>query len=202
MQRFAVMRTLLLASLITVAACTDETPYDDADAANDEGSQIGEDFADQLNTELSSDTDFTIVAKSGAIMLAIDQGEVELADLALDFATDPRVLDFAQRMFDSHLDHMTATSNLLASLAVDPQATELSLALDDEAQDAIGALQTVPDFDYEYMRMMVSMHAEAFVIVSELATQQEIDVAARFFADSTLTIADHRNEASVILRDL
>jgi predicted outer membrane protein len=200
MQPFAVMRTLLLAFLIP--ACTDETPRDAADIASDQGEQLGETRADQVNTELATDTGTTVLAKSGAIMLSIDQGEVELADVALDFAIDPAVRGFAQRMYDSHLDHMTATSELLASLAVDPQATRVSFALDAEAQDAIGTLQTSGDFDFDYMRMMVSMHAEAIVIVGELADQQTIDVAQRFFADATLTIADHHAEASVILRGL
>jgi len=199
---FAGMRSFLLASLTSLVACTDETPRDDADNARDEGNQIGEDRADQVNSELGADSDLTILAKSGAIMVSIDQGEIELADLALDLAIDPTVRDFAQRMVDSHGDHVIATHDLLASFAVDPQATPISIALDDEARVALDDLGVAADFDYEYMRMMVSMHAEAFVIVGELANQQEIDVAARFFADTTLTIGDHRNDAEVIFRGL
>lgn len=40
------------------------------------------------------------------------------------------------------------------------------------------------------------------MIVSEMADQQAIDVAARFFVDATLMIGNHRNEAEVIFRNL
>lgn len=207
------MRTYLrssisLASVLVLAltgACDDDDtadPFDeDADVAIDDGEARGEEHADHTGDELGADADLVVLAKSGAIMLTIDEGEILMADYVLDVAIDPDVIAYANRMITEHTAHVEATTALLDDFEIGPTDSAVSAALRAEAQAELAVIQSAADPDYEYMRSQVMMHAEAYVIVGALRDLAPFEIAARFFDETQRTIANHRNEAEVILRN-
>jgi predicted outer membrane protein len=204
------MRNLLLTpfliSLVAVMpACSDDDDFDgfdDADAAAADGEFLGAEHARQADLDFADDSDELVIAKSAGIMIAIDEGEIMLADFALQFAIEPIVLDYALFMIDEHTAHLDQIDQLLIDFDIVPVETTISANLRAEAEGVLRNLQIAFDVDYEYMRSQIMMHAEAFVIVDTLAFNSPFVEWTRFFQDTLLIIDDHLVEAQLILRSL
>ena len=199
------MRTLLAFPLLLAAAvlpaCTDDD-QDDADIASDDGNDLGESHAVNTEAELLIDDVPTAAGKAGAIMMAIDDGEIALADFILDVSSDPVILDFADEMIFVHTQHMADTAELLLTLDLVPIENATSIALAQEVDANLRLLGIAADVDFEYMRQQVVMHSEALVIVDVLVDITPIDELAAWFADTLPVIEAHHLEAMGILRDL
>lgn len=204
MQLLPDMRTPIFPALFAACAlpaCSD-ADRDDADIAADDGASLGRGHATNAEAELFVDDDPTAAGKAGAIMMALDDGELMLSDFALSVSDDPVILDFADEMFVVHANHMAEIADLLLDIGLAPIENETSIALAREAERNLRVLQTTADADYEYMRQQVVAHSEAFVLVTvlaDIAPYAELEV---FFADTLPVIEAHRAEAVEILRDL
>lgn len=197
------MRNLrLFPILLALATCTDETGRDVADTAVDDGEAIGNTHADDTDDELANDSTEVRIGKAAAIVISIDQGEIEQANFALDNAVDPNVRAFASDMVAFHAADLIAIDQMLTDLELDALPNVISDDLDLEASASLDQLTRSIDLDFDYMMFQVQQHAEAFVIVSELADLQDTAVDAEFFGNIALSLADHREHASVILRGL
>jgi predicted outer membrane protein len=196
---------LALSLVAMTPACDDDddfVDFDDADEANADGSSLGSAHANEIDLDFADDSDELVTAKSAAIMIAIDEGEILLADFALQFAIEPIVLDFANEMIDVHSAHLDEIDALLVDFDLVPIESPTSDALRSEADGILRNLSIAFDVDFEYMRSQVATHAEAFVIVDELVFQQPFAEWARFFEDTLLVIDDHLASAETILRGL
>src|SRR5262249_33654763 len=111
-----------------------------------------------------------------------DATEIEMAQLALQRATNPQVRDFAQRMIDDH----TRTTAKLSAIAMTERA-QLASAMGQNGQTIVqqlGALQGA-DFDRTYMRVQVALHQQMMQLMqSEM--QSGKDPRLQAFAGATL----------------
>ncbi|MGK3988736.1 DUF4142 domain-containing protein [Sorangium sp. So ce136] len=156
--RFAWIAALALAG---ASACS-VTAEDGVLAAADEDSS-GEavDSAAQAFT-LSS-------PELAAVLAAFHTSEIEESQIALNHATDPHVLEFAQELLDYHV---LANQQLLAALAqtgVRPLDNQISLALIEQSaadQQLLEGL-TGPTFDWTYVDVQIYRHREFLAHLQE-----------------------------------
>jgi predicted outer membrane protein len=151
---------------------------------------------------MSGDPPEVVIAKSGGIVIAIDEGEILLAQFAVDNSDDSDVIAFAQQMLTVHKAHAADTDALLASLGVTPAPSSVTAALADEATSGLADIASYDDIDFEYMWNQIMMHSEAFVLVGSLADLSPNDVFTNFLLDTQALLDAHRVEAESILIDL
>jgi putative membrane protein len=202
---------LLLACVLAaagLAACgdNDDVIIDEADVAAEEGEAVGGDLAGRSDDELGGQPEVIVIARLGAIVLTLDDGEIAQADAALDRVDDPRVIDHAERMLDEHSLNAEELEDLLYARRITPAENAVSAALRAEAEAGLRELERAPDrqVDFAYMRMQVKMHAAAGVLVGRLLDHAPGADAALldFLAATRDVIADHQLAAEAILRDL
>jgi putative membrane protein len=107
--------------------------------------------------------------------LAASRAEVELAELALQKSTDPKVRDFAEKMMR---DHTGAQAQLLQSATREGIEKPKSLDARHAAAKAELAALDGPDFDRRYMALMVEDHAETVTLYTAKHRTGDGDVAA------------------------
>jgi predicted outer membrane protein len=203
-----VASALSCAGLATACSDSDEDsggrPGDAAaDAATGDGEEMGSVLADQAQAQLGHEPAPAAIAYLGAIVLAIDGCELSQAEIAIDRANDPVVMDYADRMSDEHADHSDTLEALLADRGVSPTESAVSGSLRAEAFAGIRELKGTPrsELDFVYMRLKVKMHAAAGVLVNRLCDLAPDDAALLGFLDATRdAIAAHRTQAEAILR--
>lgn len=190
--------TLLLA--IAVPACGDDDESSITDDAIDEGETRGEDLANETEIELGDDAEDVIIGKSGAIMIAIDDGEILHAEFILEVGTDPLVLEFAEEMLLEHSAHASLTQSLMDDFDLAPIDNAVAAALRNGAVADLDLLERSANPDFDYMRMQVMMHSQALVIVEMLTDLAPEDDSELFYAQTEILITDHRDDAEDILR--
>lgn len=92
------------------------------------------------------------------VLHAINNGEVQVGELAVERATDARVRQFAQKMVDEH----TTANQRLAVIAVTDAVTDpMATSLQRNTQQTLTSLQTygAAAFDREYVANQVAMHS-------------------------------------------
>jgi len=190
---------LLLA--VATAACGDDNRTN-ADIAVDEGQGRGEDLAAQANLEFADDLASTIIAKSGAIALAIDEGVIEQADLLLQLGATPAVIQYAEDMLAEHSDHLVATLDLLDTYDLVPIDNPIAATIRTHVVTGLRQIESSSDVDLQYMLTQVSIHQEAFIVVAELFDLAPDDVTAVFFSDMQVMLLEHRTNAELLARGL
>jgi predicted outer membrane protein len=191
---------------LALAACGDDAPDDtpaDTDVAIAEGIEAGDQQAAQTEDELGGEQDpAVVIGKIGLILLVIDAGEIAMAEHAGASATIPAVLDFAHVMLDTHSEHYSQTLALLDSYGLWGMDSDTSVALRQQAVAGLAALRESLDHDYEYMRLQVVWHNEAFVVVDSLVPHAPDLVIMDFVANARAMLEAHRTSAEAILREL
>ncbi len=193
---------LLAPLLVATVACGNNDNDEEVNAASDEGVAIGQQHAAETDADLGNDSIPTVIAKSGAIVIAIDDEEVALANFIVGVTNDRNVLDFANQMIADHTAHADSTRAFLANMSLAPVDSSVSLALRDEAAANLAELERSNSFDFTYMSLAVSTHSEADVIVGNLVDLAPTTDVAQFLDDTQLMIEQHRAEAESILRNL
>jgi hypothetical protein len=174
-------RYLLVASALALApACggggSSETVIID-DPVGDtvaEGQAVGNDLADNAYGELNGDDYDIVIGKTASIVAALNDGEINQADFALDLLVADDVFQFAN---DLIIDHDDANFDLdsvvrLYGVGYIPSNTADTLAL--EANAGIGELRAAAgagDIDFAFVDLQVRMHAAAQIMLDELYTQ-------------------------------
>jgi putative membrane protein len=157
-----------------------------------DGREDSTEIAEEQNEETfeknkaEEDAEFAVEAADGSMM------EVELATMALTKAASPEVKQFAQKIVDEH----TRSNNELKALAQKKNIT-LPTTMGDDHKRKYENLQekTGPDFDKEYMDLMVKDHKED---IREFEEQVEdgSDPEIKEWASSKLpTLRNHLEEA-------
>jgi predicted outer membrane protein len=201
------MRNCVIA-LVTaaLAACGDDAPDDkpaDTDVAIAEGVEAGDEQAAQTEDELGGEDDpAVVIGKIGSILLVIDAGEIAMAEHAGTSATVSAVLDYAQVMLDTHSEHYSQTLALLDSYGLWAMDSDTSMALRQQAVAGLATLRASSDHDYDYMRLQVVWHNEAFVVVDSLVPHAPDLVVMDFVANARAMLEAHRTSAEAILREL
>lgn len=202
----------LLAAVISCAGlatgCDDddgddiEDGDDAADLANAEGEDMGEALVDQADAELAGVVPEVAVSRIGAILLAIDIGEISHAQVELDLGADPVVLDFAARILEEHSLHDELVDDLLDVRRLVATEGGVSTELRAEAEAGIDVLtrESRVSIDFTYLQLELEMHVAAELLVDGLIDHAPDAVLEDFLIATRDAIAVHRDEAEDLLR--
>ncbi len=189
--------------LLTLAmgACGDDD-NEDVDIIIDEGQANGFALAAMADTELGPQTVAISEAMAGHILITVDQGEIQQADVALDRLDESETIRYANHMIEDHQPHIDLVLSVLDQDRLDPIDNEVSAMLRANAEAGVRDIQASGDPDVTYMQWQIRMH-EAASIVTERLLEHVEDPEMDALLLQTLDIIDgHRQEAIALYRDL
>ena len=102
------------------------------------------------------------------ILMTVDSGEIEQAQLALKRATDPEVRAFATHMIQQHTDAKQAGSQLATQAPLRPTESPKSLELQQSSAKMLSALNAADEhnFDITYIDGQIQQHEEALRLMT------------------------------------
>jgi putative membrane protein len=207
MKATTIFSTFAACAMFSMFACqspsSDNTTTDSTGAIRQEPDNTRMDPDNNLNNSVDSNRNAqgTVDDKTHSFMKdAAEAGmaEVEIAKLAKDRATNPRVKNFAEMMIKDH----SAANNDLMAIARNKSVTLPSTL--GKHQDHLEDLSKKKgaDFDKEYMKMMVDGH-EDVVSDFEKCSQNGTDPDVKTFAAQKLpTVRMHLDSAKAINKAL
>ncbi len=229
--RYGVLLASVLSCAVLAAACGDnETPDDDmagdgdggggdddgggpgddggpdgdaaADAANQRGVTLGMELADLATADLGGQTACVIRARMGAILLALDEGEILQAEVALERGAEAPARELATRMRDEHAAHAAQVRDLLVLCQVAPLENAVSAALRAAATAGVEALRNArpEQLGFAYVELQVEMHAAGEVLLDRLLELAPDERFLDFIQATRDAVAQHREQADSLLR--
>jgi putative membrane protein len=131
------------------------------------------------------------------VLDTVNQGEVEEAYAALPRLTSPDVEAFAQKMV---ADHSAARQSVVAtadSLNVPPAPSDVQAELKTHAEDHVALLRSTATaaLDATYVDLEVEGHAEALMLLDELAAAANAAELKTLIATLRTTVVEHYDRA-------
>ncbi len=146
------MRKLLISMITLVLFTLSNIPY-----------AIAEDMVKAMPATLSD-------GEGAEVMVTLNEGEIDLGQLAKRKASNKQVKDYAKMMVDQHKKNEKDTKKLARKQDLDFKKTDMSKSLEAEAEDMEKTLKKTAkeDFDRAYMDQQVGMHEKALDTVNTL----------------------------------
>lgn len=156
------MRKLLL-TVATLLLCT--FGYVDTSAA--EGSKSTTTTTDMM-AKATPMAAMLSDGESAEVMVTLNEGEIDLAQLAKRKAVNKQVKDYAKMMVDQHKDNEKETKRIARKQDLDFKKTDMSKSFEARAEDMEKTLKKTSkdDFDRAYMEQQVSLHESALDTVN------------------------------------
>jgi putative membrane protein len=142
--------TLLLTSLALVALVACRTGTD---------ARVQNAVAQTTMASAGAGTNNITDADAGAVARAINDGEIQMAQVALAQAVSPRVREYAQRMIDDH----TSANSMLQTHGYGMMRNAITDVLNADVNRRMTMLRgkSGDDFDRAYMGSQIDMHQTA-----------------------------------------
>jgi predicted outer membrane protein len=203
-QTSARLGACVVTSLLFASACGDDDGDLEqvADIAVEEGVLRGEALADMTDEELAGQSETVALEVAEEILLTIDTGEILQAEIAVDRADQDDVEDYAQAMIEEHSLHAELVSQVFGALLIQPRRNQIAETLRAEALAGAEELSATDAPDFVYMRMQITMHQEASIVVGSLIDFVDTPEVDRLLIETQDIIEAHRLEAIDILRNL
>lgn len=137
------------------------------------------------------------------ILIAVNDGEILQAEIALDRAVTPQVRAYAEQMIAEHTLANDALLALLTDLGTAPVETSIRRQLTARATYEVAFLQRRPQayFDLAYMNLQIAAHRRAlFLIESRLIPAAIGDLVLPLLVEARDMVAAHLIEALRIRR--
>lgn len=175
-------KTSLLAVLLVLGACADRAPampptrtaaatptaadQPDAGAAVAQGG--GQDSSDGAagTNDVATLDDTQMVA----VVIALDQGAIQQAQLAQSKAKSPEVRNFASHMANAHQNMLTKAQREFAAAQLTPGDSVVSQQLQADVQSQLSTLESMTgrDFDRTYVDDQVLAHQHAIDLLDRM----------------------------------
>lgn len=157
-------------AFIVLAGCASTDPVTEArvDELQREGEARGAELGSRLALDEPRPKVFGVVTGMiAAITRAVNDGEIVQAELALNRADDPDVVDLAALVLEHHTAANLAQDAILATLEVEPIENPVSATLRAQNAIAYATLAAVPQsaFDRAYLDTQIVVHAEASALL-------------------------------------
>ncbi|HTL36740.1 MAG TPA: hypothetical protein VL326_26580 [Kofleriaceae bacterium] len=167
----------------------------------DAGHALGASVAAQASGELSLDDYDTLIGKSAGIIAAIHSGEVEASLFAAPLVLGPDTFELANDEIISHEDAHARLDDVIRSYGVPYLPSQAQVRLSSEASAAVSALRVTPpaDLDFAYVTLQVTVHAEAQLVLDELASLVGPGDMGNYIVDTRVMVNDHLARASSML---
>lgn len=97
------------------------------------------------------------------VLLTINDGEIDAAQMASRKSSNDKVKDFAKMMIAEHKKNISETKSLAKKNKIDTKDSDLSKTLKEDAKTANKDLKKKDkaDFDKEYISQQIAMHEKA-----------------------------------------
>jgi predicted outer membrane protein len=192
-------RTLFAAfalALALVPACDDDNGVfvdDPVGDTIDQGNQRGDVLAGEAHDELTQSDFDVLIGKTATILAALNDGEIDQAQFAINVVIEDDVFDLANVIISDHQAANAALDEVIRSYGVPflPSTTADTLAA--EANAGLAQLRTTPptQVDFTYVQLQVIQHAEAQVLLDELAAQVGPGAMGDYIANTQDMIDEH-----------
>lgn len=192
-------RTLFAAfalALALVPACDDDNGVfvdDPVGDTIDQGNQRGDVLANEAHDELTQSDFDVLIGKTATILAALNDGEIDQAQFAINVVIEDDVFDLANVIISDHQAANAALDEVIRSYGVPflPSTTADTLAA--EANAGLAQLRTTPptQVDFTYVQLQVIQHAEAQVLLDELAAQVGPGAMGDYIANTQDMIDEH-----------
>jgi len=108
--------------------------------------------------------------ESAAVMVTLNEGEIDLGQLAKRKASNRQVKDYAKMMVDQHKQNEKDTKRVARKQDLNFKKTDMSKSFEAQAEDMEKTLKKTAkeDFDRAYMDQQVGMHEKALETVNTL----------------------------------
>ncbi|AZZ36930.1 hypothetical protein CIK05_09045 [Bdellovibrio sp. qaytius] len=113
--------------------------------------------------------------ESAKVMVTLNEGEIDLGQLAKRKASNKQVKDFAKMMVDQHKQNEKDTKSVASKQDLNFKKTDMSKSLEAQAEDMEKTLKKTAkeDFDRTYMDTQVDMHQKALDTVNTLISSAQ-----------------------------
>lgn len=202
----AATRPFLMAALVALAApacttSTDRTIVGPVQDSINTGHARGVALAATASVELSGEDYTVVIGKTGSILAAINDGEVDQANFALQVVLATDIADFAGSLVDDHALSNKDLDDVVSGFGVGfiPSTTESDvvndfvLGLDDLRSNAPA------DIDIAYIDLQVREHAASQVLLAQLRDMVRDDEMGVFIDDMQNTEDEHLLRAADLL---
>jgi predicted outer membrane protein len=151
---------------------------------------------------LSSSGDW--LAKTFAIVAALNAGEIAQAELMLSVTTNPAVRDLASEIKTDHQTNEVMLEELMQAHGVAPLDNGVTRAVQAEADMGITQLEAdAPSArDVDYVQMQVTMHQEASLLLGDMRDYPMPSDVRAFLASTLPVILQHLAHAESVLHSL
>jgi putative membrane protein len=143
-------------------------------------------------------------AQLAAVIHAMNDGEIQEAQLAESKASAASVKRYAQHLLSAHRDMMNKNSALLARLQIIPSDNAVSNQIKSDSQNEMSTLQSMrgKDFDRDYVDAQVRNHNKALELVDRVARLvKNAEFRAQLQSDRT-RIESHLRDAERLQESL
>jgi predicted outer membrane protein len=195
-----------LALGLGLAACTsdDSTTVvtgDPVGDAVDDGHAHGVELANQIAAEFSIDDQPTVIAQTGAMLRALNDGEIETSAFAVQVLIEDDIFRFANDMIATHEDANIELDQVMRIYGVGfvPTQAEANLRADAAAEVQELRLTAPQDIDFAYTELQVRMHASAQVVLDQLDAMVEAGPMIDYIANARAMVDDHLGQAEALL---
>jgi putative membrane protein len=136
-----------------------------------------------------------------AVLLAVNQGEIQMADLAIRNATGNEVKQFAAMMKTMHSAGLQRTKSTESRTRISQVGSEVSQYLDNEVAVAIKDLRgrSGASFDRAYMDVQVRAHTDVLAAIDHRLTPSATNGEVRtLVAETRQAVVGHLTKAQQI----
>lgn len=191
-----------LVCALSLLACDDNSSNDPVVQAEDDGNIRGAELADQISVEFAVDESPTLIAQTGSILRALNDGEINQAAFASDTVATAEVADFANQLVAQHMLGNAQLTDVMRTYGVGFQQTQAEAMLAADANDGIAMLRTTPpdQLDFAFLELQIRMHSAALVMLDELDDINDTE-PMQDFIDSTRDMVDHHLHEAMDIHD-
>jgi predicted outer membrane protein len=195
------MMAALAVALVPACGGGSSTVDDPVGDTQDEGFARGNALADHASDELSGDDYNIIIGKTASILAALNDGEIDQASFAVQVVAAGDVFDFANLLIIDHDDANDELDGVVRFYGVPYLPSSAADALAAEANGGMAELRATPpgDVDFKFTELQVINHAEAQVLLDELAVQVGPGAMGDYIANTRDMVDDHLARASDLL---
>jgi putative membrane protein len=136
-----------------------------------------------------------------SVLVAANQGEIQMADLAARMASSPDVKQFAAMMKTQHTTGLQKTRSIQSKAKLEPKPGDIAAYLENEVTAALRDMRdkTGATFDRAYMSAQVQAHKDVLSVVDHRLTPSANNGDLRtFLGDVRQMVSSHLAKAEEI----
>jgi putative membrane protein len=133
-----------------------------------------------------------------AVLDALNQGEIQQAQIALTRAASPDVKQFARAMTSAHHDMLIRDDTLFSRLQITPSDNAVSNQLRSDTQGQLSRLQAIrkqDEFDRQYMAAQVINHTKALDLIDRMVSDAQNPELKADLLGARAQVEDHLRHA-------